>query len=626
MSFLTPGFLLFSLLAGPIIIMYMLRLRRQEMMVSSTLLWQKLLRDREANAPWQRLRRNLLLLLQLLILAALVLALARPFYPIPSISSGNVVVLLDSSASMQATDVEPNRFTAAKAEVGKLIDDLGGSSQMSIIQAGHMPSVLVSATGDKNTLRLALDKAVPDASPAEWPAAFALAAGAAQGFQDAQIVLVSDGGLPQQTPPLPAETIFVPVGVEAENLAISALATRGADSGPQLFASVSNQGLVEQQALFSLTLDGVLFDSRRITVAAGKQVNLSWDLPQGTAVIKASLSDNENDFLPLDNTAWAVHEGGVSNRALLVTPGNIFLEQIFSSLPGIELFKSGSSDLSDSQPYDLYIYDSVPLPDPVPAADMLILNPMAGFGGDSSEDSLLEVTGVFTSPATVATRLADSPLLRFVDWRNVHVASAKQISAPWAQPLVMAAGGPLIMTGERNGLRAAVFSFDLHDSDLPLQIAFPVLMANITDWLSPGRAFEAPANLRIGTPVAISPGVGSLLVTIRKPDGREWLAQVGEDDLFFTETDQLGLYQVVIRDDGGDRPAGSFAVNLFSPDEGQIQPADQVRIGQSTLETAVEGDIGQRELWPWLLLAAFVILLIEWWIHHRGTRLPKLQR
>ncbi|MCA9986938.1 MAG: BatA domain-containing protein, partial [Anaerolineales bacterium] len=107
-SFLTPLMLLLGLLAAPIILLYMLRLRRQEMLVSSTMLWQRLLRDREANAPWQKLRRNLLLILQLLILALLVFALARPFLPVPSVISGSVVVLLDGSASMLATDVEPN--------------------------------------------------------------------------------------------------------------------------------------------------------------------------------------------------------------------------------------------------------------------------------------------------------------------------------------------------------------------------------------------------------------------------------------------------------------------------------------------------------------------------------------
>src|SRR5436190_7309857 len=117
MSFLTPLALLLSLIAVPIIILYMLKLRRREVEVSSTLLWQLLMRDREANSPWQRLRRNLLLLLQLLLLSMLVLALARPFLHVPTIAAGTVVVLLDGSASMNATDVEPSRFEAALATV-----------------------------------------------------------------------------------------------------------------------------------------------------------------------------------------------------------------------------------------------------------------------------------------------------------------------------------------------------------------------------------------------------------------------------------------------------------------------------------------------------------------------------
>ena len=216
MSFLTPAFLLLGLLAAPIIVMYMLRLRRREVMVSSTLLWQKLLRDREANAPWQKLRRNLLLILQLLILAALVLALARPFFPVPSVISGNTVVLLDGSASMQAADVAPNRFAAAKAEVATLIDDLGGDSRMTLIQVGQTPVVLAAATGDKTTLRRALEAAEPETAVPDWPSALALAGGAAQGFRDGRIVIVSDGGLPADLPPLPAAPIYLPIGESAE--------------------------------------------------------------------------------------------------------------------------------------------------------------------------------------------------------------------------------------------------------------------------------------------------------------------------------------------------------------------------------------------------------------------------
>lgn len=619
MSFLTPLFLLLGLLAVPIIVMYMLRLRRREVLVSSTLLWQKLLRDREANAPWQKLRRNLLLLLQLLILAALVLALARPFLPVPSVVSGSVVVLLDGSASMLATDVEPTRFAAAQAEVARLIGDLGGSSQMTIIQVGQTPQVLTAATGDKTLLRDALAAATSDPAAADWAAAFALASGAAQGFRDAQIVVVSDGGLPADLPPLPVEPVYLPIGQSGENLAISALATRNTETAVQLFASVTNHGVIDRQALLSLTVDGTLFDARRISVPAASNASVTWELPQGAATIEAHLSEHEGDNLPLDDRAWAVHEGGISNRALLVTEGNLFLEQIYSVLPGIEAFKTTpGSDIITGESFDLYVFDGTALPDPIPAADLLIINPPFG---DEAANDLFSVTGVFSD--TVAVRLADTPLLEYVDWRNVHIRQAKQVNAAWAQPLVQAEGGPLIFAGERDGYRIALFTFDLRDSDLPLQIAFPILMANITGWLSPGRAFDVPTGLQPGDPVSLTAGASTTAVAVQKPNGETWRAVVGEDELIFSETDLPGLYNVVLRDNAGDRSAGSFAVNLFSRAESAIAPQSSIRVGQVEVETAVAGNVGQRELWPWLVAVAIIILGAEWWVHHHGLRFKR---
>lgn len=629
MSFLTPLFLLLGLLAVPIILLYMLRLRRREMLVSSTMLWQKLMRDREANAPWQRLRRNLLLLLQLLILAALVFALARPFLPVPSVVSGSVVILLDGSASMLATDVEPDRFTFAKERVDELINDLGGSDQMTLILVGQTPEVLASATSDRNTLREALEQAQAGPVAADWSAAFALATGAAQGFREARIAVVSDGGLPADLPPLPAESVYIPIGTSFENLAISALATRDTDSGPQLFASVTNYGRLDQQALISLDLDGSLFDSRRVTVPAGDHSNLTWDLPDNAAVIQARLSDNENDNLSIDDSAWAVHEGGVSNRALLVTEGNRFLETVFSILPGMEVFRAAPGaelPTAEEEQFDLYIFDSVPLPSPPPAADLLVINPQPATSEteeteSSAADAPFSVTGVFSNTSII--RLADSPLLQFVDWSNVHVRQSQAVSAPWAQPLVTAEGGPLLLNGEQGGYRIAIITFRLQDSDLPLQIAFPVLMANITGWLNPGRAFDAPTGLTPGTPVNITPGAGTTHVLVEKPDGNVWTAEVGDEAVIFAETEQSGLYNVILRDPNGDQPAGRFAVNLFSTAESTIGPAPAIMLGQTAVETADEDDVGQRELWPWLAAVAFIVLLAEWWVYHRGTRLPR---
>ena len=115
MSFVAPLALILGFLAIPIILLYTLRLRRREQAISSTLLWRALVRDQSANAPWQRLRRNIFLFLQLLILAALVLALARPYIMSADPVAGHVFVLLAASASMTATDGMHSRYRFAEA-------------------------------------------------------------------------------------------------------------------------------------------------------------------------------------------------------------------------------------------------------------------------------------------------------------------------------------------------------------------------------------------------------------------------------------------------------------------------------------------------------------------------------
>src|SRR5215212_2399837 len=154
MAFLTPFALLSAAVIGPIIVaMYLLKLPREDRRVSSTFLWQRMVRDVEANAPWQKLRRNLLLLLQLLLLLLLALALARPFFPTAGTAGRNLIVIVDRSASMGATDVQPTRLDAAKQQAIALIDQLPDDGRATVIAAGGLPEVPVSASTDRRQLR-----------------------------------------------------------------------------------------------------------------------------------------------------------------------------------------------------------------------------------------------------------------------------------------------------------------------------------------------------------------------------------------------------------------------------------------------------------------------------------------
>lgn len=632
MSLLAPAALALGLLALPIVLLYMLRLRRREQPVSSTYLWRTLVRDRAANAPWQRLRRNLLLLLQLLILAALVLALARPALRLSGLGGGNVIVLLDASASMLATDSDGGtRFDDARTAAERLIGGLSGDDRLTLIRVGRAPVVLAAASADRTALRRALAAPAPENAAADWPAAFALAAGSTQGLNDPRIVIISDGGLPEGLPPLPGEVSFVPVGRAGDNLAIAAQAARPSGNGTDLLIVVENPGPTPRSALLSLAVDGALYDSRRVELAAGGQSAQSWTLPAGAGEVEARLEprDGAPDYLPLDDRAWSVLGAGDAQRVLLIGEGNLFLERFFAVLPGYELFRAVPEEAERAaaeagEPFDLTIYDGVPLPaGPLPG-NTLVFNPQNPPAAAGDKAALLTVTGVISD--TTAVRVAADPLLANVDWRALSVAQAQQVAAPALSPLVEAEDGPLLLAGEVGGRRVAVFTFDLRDSDLPLQIAFPVIMANITAWLSPGRVIAGDDNLQPGAIVSLLPDGRAAGVAVTLPDGSVWQQDVGDATapLIFDQTQQTGIYRLAFLDVAGQsQPGGAFAVNFFDADESRIQPAAGLQLGQTEITAAGSGLEGLRELWPWLLAGGLVVLLIEWWItYRRALRRP----
>jgi Ca-activated chloride channel family protein len=605
MGFLTPLALAFAALSVPILVLYMLKLRRRDVLVSSTLLWQRLLRDREANAPWQRLRRNLLMLLQLLTLALMTVALARPYLPTPSIVSGSVVILLDASASMQAADVAPTRFEAARRAAREVLNGLGSDDVATIIAVGPQPKVLAAATGDRAALRGALDRAVATDGPADWEAAAALAAASLAGTEDTHTVILSDGALPEALPPLPGEVHFVRVGTSGDNLAVVALAVREGMAGPQALLRVTNSGQSAAETSVEFRADGVLFDVRRLAIGPNDSATLVLDdLPYDLTLLEARLL--AEDPLPLDDVAWAVRSLASQRRVLLVTPGNLFLERALGILPGLEVTRLPSGQPLPSEPSDLVVYDGV-VTGTLPAGNTWVIG---GYG---------TAPGVFTDTAVV--RVAEDPILRYVDLEDVQIRQAWAVDPPpGARVLVEAEGGPLLFVAERPEGRLAVLTFDLHDSDLPLRVAFPILTANLTGWLLPQSGVGPGASVQPGDVVPIQPAPEAEEILVTAPDGEGHALPIGETLPVFAATDRVGVYQVAQFDsDGALLRLEPLAVNLFDPAESDIASRDTVWVGRAEVSVATAEGEGRREFWPWLAGAALAVLGAEWWAYQVGT-------
>lgn len=627
MGILQPLGLLLGLLAIPIIIFYMLRLRRQEITVSSSMLWRQVVQDRQANSPWQRLRRNLLLYVQLLILALLVLALARPFIEGAGGPSGNVVLILDGSASMQATDgndvgLGQTRFARAQAEAGRIVDGLAAGARMTIILAGTTPTTVLSNGEDRATLHGAIGGLRPGNGPGNMAAAITLAAAAATA-PNTTLVVISDGAIGDtRLPDVQATVRYIPVGHSDQNTAITAMAIRDAPQGPQLFLSLANAGGQATSGVLTVNIDGRLWDSRQVSLGARAGADLTLpDLPLDTRLVTATLSIA--DSLAVDNTAWAARAAPAGATTLLVSAGNSFMEKALNLLPQVKLSRVLPANYKPGAGFNLTVFDGY-MPAALPPGSLLLIDPPSS--------PLLPISGTIAAPIIGPVEGSD-PLLSYVNWGNIHLAEARRVVLPpWARTLVRTtAGDPLLLVGEPEGRRVAVLTFDLHRTDLALQVAFPILVNNLVSWLAPGSALELPPRLAPGSALALHPLPEADKVTVAtppSPDGTaRQIALNAAPGLSFGDTGTLGLYQV--RQTAKGQSVGTpewFAINLLDPQEADIAPRPTINLQGQPIAGSTSTP-GPREIAPWVLALGTLILALEWWLYHHGSgSLRRLRR
>jgi Ca-activated chloride channel homolog len=549
MSFLSPLALAGLLFLPVVLAMYLLKLRRDERVVPSTLLWQRLLTDVEANAPWQRLRRSLLLLLQLLLVLLLAVLAARPFLERPAGLAGDVVVVIDTSASMAANDVPPSRLAEAKTKVLEALHDLPANGTVSVIAAGKTARVVVNGTTDLGRVRAAIDGITVSPSTGDLGDALNLANALAARAGDADILVATDAALSiKPTTHVDHEVRVIQVGRERRNQAIVALAVRPAPSGVtrSVFVSIANLDIEPAQRRLELYADDVLIEARDLQTLDPQtrtEVIID-DVPRGAAVIEVRLvplaSGGAADALGLDDRAWAVVPPDRLRRVLLVGDGDPYLETALSYLPNTELYGVTPAKYGpDTHPelFDLVIFEGT-LPATLPRAAVLAIAPTASSG-------LGEVTGTLTDPA-LGTTSPDEPILKYVDLSSVHIGKASKLVLPtWARSVIRGpAGSPLLYVGQLDGREAAVMAFLPRNSDLPLQVAFPLLMANLTGELLGGSAVPTQA-IKPGDPVSIPVPAGATSIVVTRPDGSTVElapATPGAASVAFSQTDLLGVY------------------------------------------------------------------------------------
>jgi hypothetical protein len=622
---------LIGLLALPVIVtFYMLRLRRRDVRVGSTFLWQQLIRDVEANAPWQRLRFSWLLLIQLLIAALVVAAAVRPFTVTTSDLAANVVLIVDTSASMGAVTDGEDRMADAREAAAGVVGRLPEGGRITVVAAADSAEVLVSETDDRDAALEAIDGLAATQLPGDLTDAFALASALAARDSDSTVVVVTDAAGDE----LPDLGVGAPVQVERvgatdANQAIAALSALRRSAGAQLdlFVAVANPSTAEATRRLEIYADGELIDARELTIPPGERSEaLVSTVPPAATTIDARLAGS--DALATDDRAFAIVPAEATTRALLVGEGSAFLESALALLPRLELYAVGEDGFADAiaeaddagEPYGLLVFDGV-VPEDVPAgAAALFIDP----GADGPFGS---VTGRRNGPV-IDRPDPDEPLLRFVDLSTIHIGRARTVElADGFRPAVATPDGmPLVAIGDVAGSRIGLISFDLDESDLPLQVAFPLLMSNFVDALVPAGEGILPSSMRLGESISLTIDPSIERVSVGNDVTGRTDVPVVDGRVTLPGATAVGLRDVrAIQVDGNsdDTPLGATAVNLFSADESDVTPGDPQRLVD--MGRVPEG--GERppqparaEWWWPFALAALALLAIEWLLFHRPTR------
>lgn len=672
MTFLAP---LTALIAAAIAIpalvaLYFLKLRRKELTISSTLLWKKAIQDMQVNAPFQRLRKSLLLLLQLLILAALLLALARPAMQEMASPGRRVVILIDRSASMEATDVSPTRLAEAKRMALRIVDELGedtrpGSGGRSttgamVVTFSQRAQVLQPFTTDLSLLRSSILSIEGSDEPGRLGEAIRLVQPfAAEGGETPLVVyVVSDGRveLLEDLSITGADLRFVRVGRAAEtragegsaataqnpdawpdNMGVVSLAARRDFKKPeqvQVFARFANFGAGRVRTAAVLTVDNtprrtVALDVPPIDFTTGEPgaQSVQFDLElTGSALVR--VTHDHKDHLASDDAAALVVAPPQRLRILLVSEGNAFIEQSVRALGVRRLALMTPERYEDQNPtklrrstgvdgsegYDAIIFDNYS-PKDVPTIDSLYL-------GGSPPVEGLKLIPASKEKARAELILAwkrDHALTRYVALDDVVMSEPGRLALPLtAEILATAQSGPVMASVQSGGVNHVMVAFDVLKSNWPMQVSFPVFVSNAVTWLALGGQSEAGVSFRPGDVAVVPTAAGTTAVRYSGPVGLS--AEQADGRAILPVFQRVGVYQVD-NEKSVTPPFDRLAVNLTDMTESDLRPAERMRIGTSIAAAKAGETAVRREVWAWFAWGALAVLLIEWLVYTRRMHL-----
>jgi hypothetical protein len=520
--------------------------------------------------------RNLLLIIQVLIVLMCAVVLSGFFVDKMILRPQRYLMIIDTSASMAATDVKPDRLTAAKAAAVSYLRSLRENSEVALFEMNSTTTRRLDYTGDLASVERAISelKVRNTSTDSEGLVAF-LTAIAQDRPQGVTVALFTDGNfrLDQRRVDLDALKgipidVFA-VGGGGDNVAITGLEIRrpAYGEGPgEAFAVVENFGR-ERRVFQTVMYHGDrIVKSEFVDLAPQERKAITQGL-QSTSTAPVRLDILLDDDLDLDNSAQTVARASRTRSVLLVTRDNKNLYLALSAVPGLRVSAGFPGEVQAMAPfgYDLVVFDGVS-PGSTLTSDTVVINAPLGMRQVRVLDEYEYARMVYIDES--------HPVTRYVDERAL-VAETGQILDPAPDATVIAYGtsGPLAVVGREGRYQYAYFGFPFTARVFVGSASFPILISNLVFHMIEGK--DDVRQLNPGEPIVVpiesrSDSSGDrVTVTMTLPSGDVRTYEVTGDHFMYSDTYDTGIYQVRVQD----RQYG-FAVNLFDRDELDIRMSE----------------------------------------------------
>lgn len=590
--------LILLILVPLVIALYILKRKYKEKEVSSLLLWQEVYKNTHASTPWEKLRKNIMLPLQLIIILLIILALMKLHLNIGGSTYKNVIVVMDTTGSMAMNYKGKSRLENGKELIKDYISSSSDDTRAYIISYDGNENLLLNDSSDKSTIYNTIDNIKQSYSTGDVSSAMSFVKAIKNGIgEESEVIVVTD----KEVSFGEVKGKVIAVGNEGENASIDNIAHKYSDGNLKVIATVTNRGVNDYSGDFTLYSDDNMVEVKNVELGSGEKVVLNFNLENynGT-LLKGELS--KKDDLEEDNVFYDVVRDTENKKILLVTEENIFLEKSFSALQNIELFKTNDfSNISDDDKYDLYIFDNV-TPDRLPTTgNILFVNPKSN-----------EFFNVIKGGEVKEAKVVKGQVSKYINDFQFTLAEFNGIEVPYYGKAFLEVENTAVgFYGEKDNRGIAALSFDIHNSDVALKKQFPILIYELGEKLI-SNGLSNKSNYSSGEEIEVKASNLSKELKVAYPGEKSKTLSLNEK---INSKYNLGIYNIeeVLENDSRNE---MISVNFPSEEESN---ANVEYLGEAGESDSIDGLRKGINLDFILIILALGVISTEWILYLKGN-------